>query len=72
VYRLAGIKTANEIREGIGLEPVEGGDVLWQPVNVQIVGPTAGPITPGVDTGARGLRPERERRTAASRPAQVS
>jgi HK97 family phage portal protein len=52
VYRLAGIKTANEIRESIGLPPVAGGDVLWQPVNVQVVGPDGSVVTPGVDTGA--------------------
>jgi HK97 family phage portal protein len=54
VYRLAGILTSNEIREGLGREPVEGGDVLWQPVNVQIVGDDGKPITPGVDTGLEG------------------
>lgn len=57
VYRLAGIKTANEIREPIGLPPIEGGDVLWQPVNVQVVGPDGGAITPGVDSGASDAAP---------------
>lgn len=49
VYRLAGVLTANEIRESIGKEPKEGGDVLWQPTNVQVVGPDGSVITPGVD-----------------------
>jgi HK97 family phage portal protein/HK97 family phage prohead protease len=51
VYRLGGIKTANEIRDPLGLPPIEGGDVLWQPVNVQVVGPDGSVTTPGVDTG---------------------
>jgi len=52
VDRLAGIKTANEIRESRGLPPIDGGDVLWQPVNVQVVGADGSIITPGVDVGA--------------------
>jgi HK97 family phage portal protein len=49
VYRLAGVKTANEIREPLGLPPKEGGDVLWQPTNVQVVGPDGTVLSPGVD-----------------------
>jgi HK97 family phage portal protein len=41
VYRLAGILTSNEIRETLGREPKEGGDVLWQPVNVSLSATTA-------------------------------
>jgi HK97 family phage portal protein len=51
VYRLAGIKTANEIRESIGLPPYPGGDTLWQPVNVQVVDPNGTPLTHGEDFG---------------------
>lgn len=39
VDRLTGIRTANEIREKRGLSPMPGGDVLWQPVNVAVIGP---------------------------------
>ena len=46
VYRLAGIKTANEVRETIGLSPIKGGDVLWQPVNVQVIGADGEPALP--------------------------
>ena len=46
VYRYAGIKTGNEVRESIGLPPKEGGDVLWQPVNQSVVGPDGIPVPP--------------------------
>jgi len=45
VYRYAGIKTGNEVRESIGMPPIEGGDVLWQPVNQTVIGPDGLPVS---------------------------
>jgi HK97 family phage portal protein len=51
VYRYAGVKTANEVRESIGLPPIPGGDVLWQPINQSVIGPDGMPIDMAAKTG---------------------